>query len=426
MKVLWVCNIMLPAIAKKLGCTYSVREGWLSGILDRLLAFGDAEVELGICFPAKGEHAFLQKRLALGGREVSCYGFSEDLEHPEWYDTSLEIWFEEILSDFQPELVHIFGTEFPHACACAKAWNRPERTLVGIQGLCSAIARSYQADLPDAVFGGRTLRDVIRKDSMRQQQEKFYARAETEKQLLRLAGHITGRTDFDREEIAAINPDAVYHFMNETMRQGFYAGSWQLSQCRRHEIFAGQADYPLKGFHYVLQAMGTVLARCPDAAVTVAGNSVMGTGGLKSRLKIPAYGKYLRRLIRQNGLEGKIRVLGRLEEEEMKRAYLSAHVCVCPSAMENSPNSVAEAQLLGVPVVASRTGGIPSVVEDGVSGLLFEKGNAEELAERILRIFSSDEEAQRLSDGERKAAAKTYDGEANFRRLLQIYEEILA
>lgn len=428
MRVLWVCNIMLPAIAMELGEEYSVREGWLSGILNRLLVEADAAVELGVCFPAKGELASLEKKLCLGEKrvEISCYGFKEELEHPERYDVSLEPRFGQILSDFQPDLVHIFGTEFPHAYACARVWNRPERTLVGIQGLCVSCAQEYMADLPEAVWKSRTLRDVLKQDSIVQQQEKFFARAENERKLLQLAGHITGRTMFDKTITSGINPDAKYHHMDETMRAGFYEGSWKLGKCRRHEIFVSQADYPLKGFHYLLQAMKEILQNYPDACIAVAGNSVMGVNGIASRLKIPAYGKYLRRLEKENGLQGKIRVLGRLCEEEMKRAYLSCHVFVCPSAVENSPNSVAEAQLLGVPVVASCAGGIPSVAEDRVGGLLFEKGNVHALAEAVMRIFASDEEAQVLSASEKRMAAVRYDGTKNYDRLLEIYREILA
>lgn len=426
MRVLWVCNIMLPAIAKELGSPYSVREGWLSGILDRVLAQTQGELALGICFPAQGELAALQTKLRLGEKKVSvaCYGFGEDLEHPEKYDVSLELRFGQILSDFAPQLVHIFGTEFPHAYACAKVWNRPEAVLVGIQGLCQNIAADYMADLPRAVYTKSTLRDILKQDSMRKQQQKFCARARRERMLLQMAGHITGRTQFDREETAALSPKAVYHFMSETMRESFYTGSWEPDRCHRHEIFVSQADYPLKGFHYLLEAMGEILARYPDACVKVAGNGVMGTGGLVSRLKIPAYGKYLRKLERTHKLRGKIRELGRLSEEEMKEAYLSCHVFVCPSAVENSPNSVAEAQLLGVPVAASRAGGIPSVLAQG-SGILFEKGNAGELARAVLRIFDSDEEARKLSLRERAFAFQRYDGEQNYRRLLEIYREIL-
>lgn len=426
MRVLWVCNIMLPAIAKELGAAYSVREGWLSGILGRLLEQEKEEVTLGICFPASGELASLQKKLPLGGnrREIACYGFGEDLEHPEQYDLSLEPRFGQILSDFGPDLVHIFGTEFPHAYACAKVWNRPDKTLVGIQGLCVACAQEYMADLPETVTKSRTLRDVLKKDSLKQQQQKFYARAATEEKLLRLAGHVTGRTMFDKTITSQINPSLSYHFMNETMRDSFYEGSWKIEKCRRYEIFVSQADYPLKGFHYLLQAMKEILQNFPGAHISVAGNSVMGVDGIVSRLKIPAYGKYLRRLEKENQLEGKIHVLGRLSEEEMKQAYLNCHVFVCPSSVENSPNSVAEAQLLGVPVVASRAGGIPSVAEDGIGGLLFEKGNVHELAQAVLKLFESDREAKALSCKEREMAAQKYNGESNYRRLMEIYGEI--
>ncbi len=56
---------------------------------------------------------------------------------------------------------------------------------------------------------------------MRQQQNKFYQRAENERQALLLTDHITGRTEFDRAETAKINPRANYYLMNETMRQEF-------------------------------------------------------------------------------------------------------------------------------------------------------------------------------------------------------------
>ena len=427
MRVLWVCNIMLPVIAQALGEEYSVREGWLSGILGRLLEEKNtaAELELGICFPWQSEQADDTQYLELGSRKVVCYGFREDLTAPENYDPRLEERFARILAEFQPDLVHIFGTEFGHAYACAKVWNRPERTLLGIQGLCSSVAENYYADLPDAVVNSVTLRDLLRKDSIRQQQEKFRMRAEREEMTIRLAGHITGRTEFDKKVSLQKNPKARYHFMNETMRSGFYEGSWSLENCNRQEIFISQGDYPLKGFHYLLEAMPIILKEAPQARIKVAGNSILGTGGVKSMLKLPAYGKYLRSLIRKYGLEGRIQVLGRMQEEQMKQEYLSCHVFVCPSAVENSPNSVAEAQLLGVPVAASQAGGIPSVVEHEKSGLLFEKGKADQLAEAILRIMKEDDFARKLSASEQKLAAKKYDGDANYSRLLEIYEDIL-
>ena len=126
----------------------------------------------------------------------------------------------------------------------------------------------------------------------------------------------------------------------------------------------------------------------------------------------------------KNRLEGKVRVLGNLSAEEMKREYLSAQIFVCPSAVENSPNSVAEGQLLGVPVAASRTGGIPDVVKDGVSGLLFEKGNVHELAACVSRILTDKQLAMEMSASERETAAKLYNGENNYQKLIEIYQSI--
>ena len=183
MKVLWVCNIMLPAIAQALSEEYSVREGWLSGILGRVLENTGSEdvaecpqeqnaagnLELGICFPGKSG-ADLSVRLPLGTKkkEVACYSFYEDLTSPENYDDRMEARFAQILADFKPDLVHIFGTEFGHAYACAKVWNKPEKTLLGIQGLCGSIAEHYYADLPQSVINSVTLRDFLKKDSIRQ------------------------------------------------------------------------------------------------------------------------------------------------------------------------------------------------------------------------------------------------------------------
>ena len=99
---------------------------------------------------------------------------------------------------------------------------------------------------------------------MRQQQNKFYQRAGNERQALLLTDHITGRTEFDRAETAKINPRANYYSMNETMRQEFYEGRWKPEQTECHSIFLGQGDYPLKGMHFLLEAMGRLKESYPD------------------------------------------------------------------------------------------------------------------------------------------------------------------
>ena len=220
MKVLWLVNIMLPVYAETYGLQASVREGWLTGLYERFAASSGTEdgIRLAVCFPGETDG----RREVIG--DVTFYRFREDLSRPEVYHRGMEDRFRAILDEFDPDLVHIFGTEFPHALAMARACGRPQRILIGIQGICSEIASRYRADLPEAVWKRVTPRDLLRRDSLIQQQEKFRVRGVREKSALLIAGHVTGRTAFDREFTRKHLPHAVYHHMNETMRAPFYEG----------------------------------------------------------------------------------------------------------------------------------------------------------------------------------------------------------
>lgn len=436
-RVLWICNIMLPAVGQELNLPYSNREGWLSGIYERVRK-KRVPFLLGICFPlGKQELAAVEgeslaegvKKLKVQG--IECYGFLENLGAPERYDSALEAAFQEIFRDFGPDMVHIFGTEFPHCLAAVRAFGRPERTLIGIQGLCGEIAKVYMAGVPERVQRQVTFRDFLRRDSLRQQQQKFILRGEQEREALRACGNITGRTRFDREGTAKINPKARYFFMNETMRREFYQGQWRLEDCEEHSIFLGQGDYPLKGMHFVLEAMAKLMPRYPDMKLYVAGNSVIAHGSLKEKLKLPAYGKYLLSLIREYGLQDQVVMLGRLEAAEMKERFLKSSLFVCPSVLENSPNTVGEAMLLGVPVAAAQAGGIPDLLTEGKDGLLFPAGDVQALARAFEALWDRKEGedglclAQRLSAQARKTAQKAHDGERNYQRLVEVYGEIM-
>jgi glycosyltransferase involved in cell wall biosynthesis len=74
-------------------------------------------------------------------------------------------------------------------------------------------------------------------------------------------------------------------------------------------------------------------------------------------------------------------------------------------------------------VIASRIGGLPEFVEDGVTGLLFEPGNAGELADRIRLLWDNPELCQRLGEAGRKKASREYNEQVYYQRLMSIYEQ---
>ena len=415
---------MLPAYAIAHDLPYSVREGWLTGCLNRIKQQkkDDEKITLAVCFPAEGSIASSSEEID----GITYYGFREDLNHPEIYDGTVENRFHVILDDFKPDVVHIFGTEFPHTLAMIRAFGNPDRVLLEIQGVCSVIAREYMADIPEEVQRTVTLRDRLKDDSIMQQQEKYKIRGEHEREAIMLAGNITGRTAFDKSEIGKINPEARYYHMNETMRPCFYMGKWSEKKAEPHTIFLSQGDYPLKGFHFVLNAMPKILEKYPDAHLYVAGNNIIGKGESKYPyfMRASAYGKYIKSLISKGHLKKKVTMVGMLNDQEMKERFLKCSVFVCPSVIENSPNSLGEAMLLGVPIAASRIGGIPDMVSENKDGILFEKGNADDIARAILQMWDEPVIAAVYGDNAAAHARITHNADTNFKRLIEIYKDI--
>ena len=443
MRVLWVCNIMLPRIAEKLGQEVNNKEGWIVGLMEAVLAHNasnaEEAVQLGIAFPIAKGTAFLQDALVINqDYDLPFYGFRENVLGAEHYDLEIEEDMKHILEHFKPDIVHCFGTEYPHTLAAVKTFARPERTLIGIQGLCRVCAGGYMANLPQKIVNSVTFRDLVKKDTLQMQQKKFEDRGQWELASVQGTGHITGRTQFDQYWTSKWNPKAKYHVMNETLRKEFYSGDWSLENCVRHRIFISQGDYPLKGLHYMLLAMPQILRKYPDAEVYVAGNSLLRSKDIKGRLKISAYGLYLEKLIAKHQLIGKVRFLGKLTAKQMKEQYLNSHVFACISSIENSPNSLGEAMLLGTPIVTADVGGVPTMITPEectmFEGFRMEKADnpaelvriSESLAEAVCKVFEEDEMALCKAQKAREHAKRTHDSAANNKRLIEIYQEIIS
>ncbi len=456
MRVLWICNIMLPAVAKHLNLPSSNKEGWLTGLASVIQERRDEnDIELAVAFPMGGAVAVSPSSPAtilpgsddtvcsgealLSGKSLRYYGFYEDTAHPQKYDVELEGRLKKIMDDFQPDVIHCFGTEFGHTLAASRVCPDKKRLLIGIQGLCSVYAGAYMANLPVKVIRSVSFRDVLKRDSMLKQQKKYVIRGEREIEAIRNAGNITGRTHWDAFYSDCWNDSAEYFVMNETLRPDFYDDRWQREKCVPHRIFVSQGDYPLKGLHYLLLALPAIRRKYPDVKVHVAGNSLVNYSTWKDKIKISAYGKYLRRIMAQNELQDVVTFLGSLTGAQMKEQYLEAGLFLCCSSMENSPNSLGEAMLLGVPCVSADVGGISSIFRDGQDGILF-KGfeshtdyRKEEkelsdivrnLAEAVINMWSNEEACMKYCENARNHAKKTHNKEENYKRLTEIYTKI--
>jgi len=445
---------MMPMIAEQLNMEATNKEGWLSGLADVVLKKRyENGIDLAVAFPAPemmfpAGHDVCMRTISVQGGKMTCYGFREDVTRPEIYDEALEGRLKKIIDSFQPDIVHCFGTEYPHTLAMCRVFPRKSRLLIGIQGLCTACAKAYFANIPEKVIRSVTLRDYLKKDSIIEQQQKFEQRGRMEMEAVKLAKNVTGRTEWDRLYTREWNPEANYYNMNETLRRDFYGVAWDKKSCIPHSIFLSQGDYPIKGLHYMLKALPAIVARYPDTRVYVAGNSVVKYKTLKQKLKISAYGKYLRKLMRENDLNNRVIFLGRLDSARMKEQYLKSNLFVCCSSIENSPNSLGEAMLLGMPCVSADVGGIPSMFSDGEDGILYEgfknprneinntrnaKAYNEEqleniskrLANAVINIWKDEEKMELYCKNARKHAERNHNRERNYAKMTEVYTKII-
>jgi len=411
---------MLPKIAAHMSRSAPAVGGWLTGLLGDLL--DKQGIELAVCFPMHGEKTILQGRVG----NLVYYGFPQGNTNPTKYDDAIEKYLKNILDDYLPDIVHIFGTEYPHSLAMTKVFKKPHKTVISIQGLTSIYAKHYTANLPFYIQRRYTFRDMLKQDNILTQRENFYKRGEYEIEALNNVNHIIGRTTWDKACSLQINPKANYHFCNETLRDEFYKHKWRIDKCEKYSIFISQCSYPIKGFHYMLEAMPIILKTFPDVHVYLTGQNPLKLEGLIKKMKISSYQLYIKELIMKFNLTEKVTFLGELKEEEMCERFLASHVFVSPSSIENSPNSVGEAMILGVPTVTSDVGGVKDMLIHNIDGFIYQADAPYMLAHHVCEIFKDDEIALRFSENSIKHAMQTHSKRNNTNNMLQIYETILS
>jgi glycogen synthase len=164
---------------------------------------------------------------------------------------------------------------------------------------------------------------------------------------------------------------------------------------------------PQKGVSTLVEAAG--LLKDPSAKVLL-----VGDGSERPKLEREA---------KRIGVGDRVRFEGFVAHERRPAALVHVDLLVLPSLYEELGTVLLEAMQAGLPVVASKTGGIPDVIEDGVNGMLVLPGEPEALARAIDRFLADRDLARRLSEGAQQRA-KDYDWEVLAERVLAVYQGV--
>lgn len=407
MNVLWLCNIVFPEAQSLLLGNEPLKSsgGWMLGLSENLVR--NESYKLSVVSISSQ----VSKLTKLRGSYITYY-----LMPSRGYSRYWNL----INSEVCPDVIHIHGTESPLGLSYVDVCGS-SKVCVSIQGLLSAYYPYYYSGLTlFQILTNFTLYSIIKGGILRERMSMKH-NSKNEIKLLEKVSHIIGRTSWDFARTWAINPSSQYHYCGEILRDTFYDGSkWNYSKCDIHSIFISQASYPIKGLHQLIKALPIVLKHYPDTKVRIAGRNIVSCTNLRDLLRYSNYGKVINSMIKELHIpNGVIEFTGPLDADEMKCEYLHANVFLSPSTIENSPNSLAEAQILGVPCVASDVGGVIDMMEgDECNVYRFEEH--ELMASRICDIFSKGDITPRCI----AIARKRHNRENVIDQLLTIYNQV--
>ena len=411
MKVMWILDFLSPAFARRLGLSAQASGSW-AGSLQAALPAG--AMGLTICCFSPALTAPCREEID-GTRYIGL---------PAADRAALA----ETLAAQQPDLIQLFGTENDHAPWVLELFD-PEKVLVYIQGLAGPCGEHMADGLPPRFLRRQPLKEALAKRTggltVRGHCQRFLDRGVRERAVLAKARHILGRTDWDKAYCARYAPGAEYYHLPEIMRSEFYAGGWQRQNAQPHRLFVSQGNVPLKGLHRAIEALPALAQRWPDVQLYVAGWPPPDKGPLLRPFIhwLAEYPGYLDGLARRLKVSDRIHYTGVLSAEGMRQQFLLAETYLLCSSVENSPNSLGEAMLTGVPCAAAAVGGVPSMMSEK-EGELFDPDAPGALADAVAALWADPAKAEEKAAAARARALAVHDPKAVADALLELYRRL--
>lgn len=417
-KILWIVNSALGPLGEKI---YGRREqgAWMDALLNDFR--NHKEYILLVATTAA-----VDKTISIEENEVVYYALPST--PPNIYDenkkVNIESW-KELIDRERPELIQIWGTEFTHGL-CALRSSPQVPAVIYMQGYLGSIARYYFAGLSfEDIITNITFRDVIKRDSIFQQQKKYEKSKFKEKELLELAGNIISENKWCETNIKAIVPRIKNYVCPLSINRIFSEYKWDIEKAEIHSVVCTASGYPLKGLHMVLRAIALLKDAYPDIKLYVPGTKMVSEPNIEWQLRKRGYTKYIERLIKKLNIADNIIWTGELSQEELAQLYKKARVFVLSSSIENHSSSLKEAMMVGVPSIASEVGGIPEYINNMEDAILYRFEEYDIMAFYIRQVFEDNELAKKLSENGRKKMIELHNDAQIYGTIAQIYDDIL-
>ena len=334
--------------------------------------------------------------------------FTWDIERKAYINASLSV-----VKKVNPDIIHVFGCEFPFGLIADKV-SVP--VVIHIQG---AIIPYHNASYPPGYsvysFFRRLWPNFVAQIYVFVKERKEITRVKMEQKIWESINYYMGRTKWDESLVKLLSPSAQYFHVEEALRQPFWKTNkhWTINTYQRIKLISIGVGTFWKGPDMLLKTAYILKQSGFDFEWFVA-------GGIRKDVK-----KITESNEKLTFEECNIKILGFKSTEDIIELLTSCNIYVHTAYIENSPNSICEAQLLGTPIVSTFVGGIDSLITNNEDGILVPANDPWRMAQSIIDVASDNNLQMKLSRNSIEKARLRHDNHHILTQLLNCYNSIL-
>ena len=317
----------------------------------------------------------------------------------------------DIVNKVNPDIIHIHGTEGPFGLVLA---HLVIPTVVSIQGNISVLELKFFSGISRInIAKNSSLKKWLTFETNLNYFKRFKKQSIREKKIFKLSKNIIGRTYWDRRITRILSPHSTYFHNDEILKDIFYGNVWNSKLSDTLHLYTTTGSNIYKGVETLLYC-----AHLLDLNNVKFSWKVAGIKADDNIIKIAS--KSIKKPLSKN-----IKFLGIASDQIIKASILDCNIYIAISHIENSPNSLCEALILGTPCIATNAGGTSKFIEDGKDGILIQDGDPFAMAGAILELRENYDTAITCGSTAREKALRRHDKITIANDLLNIYKAIL-
>lgn len=408
MRVLWFCNCPIRDAADTATGT------WLGAMAAGLLSSGD--VELGVI-----AHAAVNTFAPRNSGRIRQWLVPETaaLRNDALPSHALIAAVTEATREFAPDLIQVWGVESYWGLLTARRIV-PYPALLTVQGFKSAIVGVFLGSLTTTeVLRCIALKDILKARSLWSRRHAYARWSRFEREML--VGHrfVETQSPWSSAQVAAANPSARIITTERVLRPEFCSAGPRPPTQSPVVFTSWSYPAPFKGMHVAVRALALLRQRVPLARLRIAGPRP--SAGLRQ----DGYLQWIAQSIRAMGLEDAVEWFGPLSAERLVAELQAATLALVPTFIESYCVAMAEAMMVGTPVVCAFTGGTSYLGREEQTCLFFPPGDAAMCAYQMQRVLDDPALAHDLAARARVEALRRHDPTALTRRQMTAYRLVL-